>query len=167
MKKRGFTLLELICAIAIASVLIFLINNIVKTNLLISKKTYEDEMDYKNSTDCILYIENVMRKSNEIIDYKDENNFKILISDGEESSTYRFEQIGKNLYVHINKINSTSKKEIKIPIGFCKSSKITYNKGEDSFYIDIDFYEKEGNSRYKTYIRRLEWKKEDFYQYIF
>lgn len=167
MKKRGFTLLELICAIAIASILIFLINNIVKTNLLISKKTYEYEMDYKNSTDCILYIENVMRKSNEIIDYKDENNFKILISDGEESSTYRFEQIGKNLYVHINKINSTSKKETKIPIGFCKSSKITYNKGEDSFYIDIDFYEKEGNSRYKTYIRRLEWKKEDFYQYIF
>ena len=78
MKKRGFTLLELICAIAIASILIFLINNIVKTNLLISKKTYEDEMDYKNSTDCILYIENVMRKTNEIIDYKDENNFKIL-----------------------------------------------------------------------------------------
>ena len=56
MRKKGFTLLELICAIAIGSILIVLINNIVKTNLSISKKAYEDEIEYKNSKNCILYI---------------------------------------------------------------------------------------------------------------
>lgn len=79
MKKRGFTLIELLCALAISSLLVLLINNIVRTNFLISKKTYDEEIDYKNSTNCILYIENVIRRADEIIDYKDDNDFKILI----------------------------------------------------------------------------------------
>ena len=156
MTKKGFTLIELLCALAISSLLVILINNIVKTNLMVSKKTYEQELDYKNSTNCILYIENVIRRSDEIIDYKDENNFKILIKDGKNKSTYRFKQIGNNLYVYINNINSISEKETKIPIGYCKSSKISYDKDENSFSIMIDFYENEGDSKYKTYIRRLE-----------
>lgn len=167
MKKRGFTLIELLCALAISSLLILLINNIVKTNFLISKKTYNEEIDYKNSTNCILYIENVIRRADEIIDYKNKNDFKILIKDGKNKSTYRFKQTGKNLYVYINNINSISEKETKIPIGYCKSSNISYDKDEDSFFISVDFYENEGNSKYKTCIRRLEWKKEDFYQFMF
>ena len=167
MRKKGFTLLELICAIAIGSILIVLINNIVKTNLSISKKAYEDEIDYKNSTNCILYIENVIRKSDKIIDFKNENNFKLLISEGKNKSTYRFEQNGKKLYVYINNLKSNSQREIKIPIGYCSDSKISYDKNDDSFSIDIDFYEKEGNSNYKSDIRRLEWKKEVFYPFMF
>lgn len=167
MKKRGFTLIELLCALAISSLLVLLINNIVRTNFLISKKTYDEEIDYKNSTNCLLYIENVIRRADEIIDYKDDNDFKILIKDGKNKSTYRFKQNGKNLYAYINNINSASEKETKVPIGYCQSSKISYNKGEDSFSIEINFYENEGNSKYKTYIRRLEWKKEDFYQFMF
>lgn len=167
MRKKGFTLIELLCALAISSLLILLINNIVKTNFIISKNTYDEEIDYKNSTNCILYIENVIRRADEIIEYKNENDFKILIKDQAKESTYRFNQVRKNLYVYINNINSSSKKEIKIPIGYCKSSKISYDKNEDSFSINIDFYENGGNSKYNTYIRRLEWKKEDFYQFTF
>ena len=153
MKKKGFTLLELICSIAIASMLILLINNIVKTNFAIGKKAYNDENDYKNSTNCILYIENIIRNSDEVIDISDEKNFKLLLSNSNGQSTYRFKQIDKNLYVFINNLKSDSQKEVKVPIGYCHSSKISYDKNENSFTIDVDFYEKEGNSRYKTYIR--------------
>ena len=136
-----------------------IIENLIGQGLDVYKrqqKTYEDEIDYKNSTNCILYIENVIRKSDKIIDFKNENNFKLLISEGKNKFTYRFEQNGKKLYVYINNLNSSSQREIKIPIGYCSDSKISYDKNDDSFTIDIDFYEKEGNSNYKTYIRRLE-----------
>lgn len=167
MRKKGFTLIELICVLAISSILILLIDNIVKTNLSISKKTYEEELSYKNSTNCILYIENIIRKADKIIDVKDEENFKLEINDGDKISTYRFGQEENTLYVYINNINSSSLNEAKIPIGFCKSSKISYDKKDKAFTIAIDFYEKNKNSKYRTYIRSLEWKKEDFYQYMY
>ena len=151
MRKKGFTLIELICVLAISSILILLINNIVKTNLNISKKTYEEELSYKNSTNCLLYIENIIRNSDDVIDIKDENNFKLQITSDDHISTYRFDQ-DKDV---LNNINSESDSEIKIPIGFCKSSRISYDKKEDSFTIAIEFYEKNKKSYYRTYIRRL------------
>ncbi|MDU2583106.1 MAG: prepilin-type N-terminal cleavage/methylation domain-containing protein [Anaerococcus hydrogenalis] len=155
MRKKGFTLIELICVLAISSILILLINNIVKTNLNISKKTYEEELSYKNSTNCLLYIENIIRNSDDVIDIKDENNFKLQITSDDHISTYRFYQDKDVLYVYINNINSESDSERKIPIGFCKSSRISYDKKEDSFTIAIEFYEKNKKSTYRTYIRRL------------
>lgn len=152
MKKRAFSLLELIVVLFISSILILIINNLVFFNFKVSEESFKQEMDYKNSTNCMLYIENLIRKSEKIEKTNKESNFKIYVRNDNGLSWYWFEQIGKNLYVNIKNTKSSSKKEAAIPIGYCKSSKITYDKEKKGFSVRINFIEKSSSVIYKTFI---------------
>ncbi|MDY3006194.1 prepilin-type N-terminal cleavage/methylation domain-containing protein [Anaerococcus porci] len=152
MKKRGFTLLELILVLFISSILILLINNLIFVNFKLSNRSFHQEMDYKNSTNCMLYIENLIRSSKEIEENNSKSNFILYVQNEESLSTYRFEQNGNNLYAYIRNTDSRKNREVAVPIGICKNSNIVYDKKRQGFDISIDFIEEESTSFYKTFI---------------
>src|SRR5690625_347326 len=141
MRRKAFTLLELICSLAIISILILLINNIVFVNFKISDESYKNEMEFKDSTSCMLYIENIIRKADRIEKTNNESNFTAYIKNNNKSySSYSFELDKNTLYVRINNLENEGDGESKIPIGKCEFAKIIYIEDE-GFDISINFIE--------------------------
>lgn len=155
MKRRGFSLLELIISLGIISILILLINNIIFVNFKISDESYKNEMEFKESTSCMLYIENIIRRADKIEKTNNESNFTAYIKDNKSYSSYRFEVKNNILYVRINNMENKGDGESKTPIGKCQDARIIYKEGE-GFDISINFLEDEGLSSYKTFIGELE-----------
>lgn len=99
MKKRGFTLLELILSLAIASILILTLSLVLGSSLKINKQLFANELTYKDSIQAMAYMENMINKAykiEEVTDFNNECNFKLYVIDAPESSgpsvmkTYRF-----------------------------------------------------------------------------
>ena len=151
MKRNGFSLLELIICLVIISILIFLINNIILVNFKISDESYKSEMEFKESTSCMLYIENIIRRADKIEKTNNESNFTAYIKDNKTYSSYRFELENNTLYVRINNLENDGDRESKTPIGKCQNARIVY-KEDEGFDISINFIENEGISSYKTFI---------------
>lgn len=151
MKRNGFSLLELIICLGIISILIFLINNIILVNFKISDESYKSEMEFKESTSCMLYIENIIRRADKIEKTNNESNFTAYIKDNKTYSSYRFELENNTLYVRINNLENDGDRESKTPIGKCQNARIVY-KEDEGFDISINFIENEGISSYKTFI---------------
>ena len=152
MKKRGFTLLELLLVLFISSILILLVTNLIFVNFKVSNRSFNQEMDFKDSTNCMLYIENIIRESKKIEKIDDKSNFILYVKNEDSLSTYRFEQKSDNLYVNIRNTESRNSREVAVPIAKCRESKIIYDEKRGGFDISIDFIEEESSSFYKTFI---------------
>lgn len=172
MRKKGFTLIELILSLAIASVIILVISTIISVNSKVLKDTYDNEIGYKESSINILYINNVIEAAYkiEMLEENGMRNFKAyVISKGtNEITTYRFYTRNKgsksHLFVYLDNISNNSKRGKDLNLGKC-----------DDFYCDYDLKNQfikiviNRNSpikRYETsiYVGNKIWKK-DFYQF--
>ena len=156
MKKKAFTLVELIISMAIISIIIILVNSIIKLNFNIATKSYKDDKDYKDINYAILYIENVIRSADKIESYEGYGsnfcNFKAYVFNNDGNySTYRF-FLKKSGDLLVNIDNLTSGKEgyeSNNKLSHCKNMKITYDENKNGVSIEIqtDFDE-----NYKSYI---------------
>lgn len=135
MKKRGFTLIELILSLAIASVIILVISTIVSVNSKALKATYDNEIGYKESSINILYINNVIESAYkiEMLEENGMRNFKAyVISKGtNEITTYEFYTKNKKsktyLFAYLDNISNNSHRGQPQCLGKC-----------DDFYCDYD-----------------------------
>ena len=135
MKKRGFTLIELILSLAIASIIILVISTIISVNSKVLKDTYDNEIGYKESSINILYINNVIEAAYKIEMLEDNGmrNFKAYVfsSDKKEISTYEFYTKNKGsksyLSAYIDNLTNSSEKGTYVNLGKC-----------DDFYCDYD-----------------------------
>lgn len=66
MKKRGFTLIELLASLAIISVLILAASQIFSISINLTKKSYEDELDFKEYSYACLFVDNITRSAYKI-----------------------------------------------------------------------------------------------------
>ena len=153
MKKRGFTLIELMASLAIISVLILVVSSLFSISINLSQKSYEDELDYKEYSYACLYVDNIVRSAYKIdlLDKpNDVTNFIAYIKKPEknknrtEFSTYVFDFKKINdtygeFVVYINDISSddrnldiisqNGKNHSPSKISKCQSAKITYEDG--------------------------------------
>lgn len=109
-------------------------------------------MDYKDSTNCMLYIENIIRRSEKIEKTNEDSNFVIYVQNEEGLSTYSFKQKSNNLYAYIRNTDSKNPRYVAVPIGYCRNSSIVYDEEKNGFDISIDFIEEDSTSFYKTFI---------------
>ena len=183
MKKRGFTLIELLASLAIISVLVLAASQIFSISINLTKKSYENELDFKEYSYACLFVDNIVRsaykielldKPNEVSNFvayvknpikgKDEKYFKV--------STYVFdvnESNGtKSLVARVNNISdydSDSNRRgqdkssgASMVIAKCQSARIIYDQGN---IIHIFINENSQKYRYESKINlgnRL-WKK--------
>ena len=154
MKKRGFTLIELLASLAIISVLILVASSIFSISINLTKKSYEDELDYKEYSYACLFVDNIVRSAYKI-DLLDEpndvTNFVAYVKNPYNSTkagfgvdTYvfdfkdNFDGTG-DLVVYMNNVSSdlrdiddisqNGKNISPSKIAKCQSAKITYEEG--------------------------------------
>lgn len=186
MRKKGFTLIESLASLAIASLLIVTAYIIFGLSIKASKNTYANELDYKSSSLGFTYVENVIRRAYkiELTDDKGETNCKfylINVSDNKEYiSTYRFltddSQTTKKKTLYAEIINVSNKgdsddsklyvnyRASKVPIAKCNDLYLYYDAGNETVKIIIN--KDNPRLRYETLInvgKRL-WKR-DLYLY--
>ena len=144
--KKGFTLIELIVSIAIASLLIGALSMIFSLNVGFLNKEYIDEKDYKNASHAALYIEDKIRRAQKIKKIDGDNcNFILYISAYEQArkkfveSTYRFSLENENvLYAYIYNTDKFSERDGKVRICEIDDLYLYYNDDdEDNKYIEM------------------------------
>ena len=144
--KKGFTLIELIVSIAIASLLIGALSMVFSLNVGFINKEYIDEKDYKNASHAALYIEDKIRRAQKIKKIDGDNcNFILYISAYEKNrdkfveSAYRFSlEKGNVLYAYIYNTEEFSEREGKVRICKIEDLYLFYNdKDEDNKYIEM------------------------------
>lgn len=104
MKKKAFTLLELIISLAIVSIIVLIISSMLGLNFKVSSKIYKSDHAYKEATNSMLYIENVLRQAEKVEKIEDPRCNLQAHLDG---SRYRFDfdEESKKLKVIINGSN--------------------------------------------------------------
>ena len=128
MRKKGFTLIEVLASLAIASILLVSIYTIFGTNLKVIRKSYENELSYREATVGFTYVDNIIRSAYkiELTEDKGESNFKsyVINKNGGEISTYTFHTDISNgkryLYAYIDNITNSSQRGSKIRIARCE-----------------------------------------------
>lgn len=168
MKKPAFTLIELIVALAIVSLLVAAISMILSLNLSFTNKAYLDEKSYKQASHAALYIEDKVRRA-----YKIEKNdlsgddFTLHISSYNknrrafEESTYKFFLDNKVLYAQVSNLDTSSDKGGKLRICELEYLRLHYDdRDKKNQYVEIIVEGKSKNSRIETYINlgEREWK---------
>lgn len=168
MKKPAFTLIELIVALAIVSLLVAAISMILSLNLSFTNKAYLDEKSYKQASHAALYIEDKVRRA-----YKIEKNdlsgdkFTLYISSYNkdrrafEESTYKFILEGKVLYAQVSNLDTPSDKGGKFRICELEYLSLRYDDTDKkNQYVEMIVGGKSKNSRIETYINlgEREWK---------
>lgn len=163
--KKGFTLIELVVSIAIASLLIGALSMVFSLNVGFLNKEYIDEKEYKNASHAALYIEDKVRRAHRIVKTDEDNcNFILYISEYKKSrdkfveSAYRFSLEKENvLYAYIYNTEEFSEREGKVRICDIDDLYLYYNDDdEDNKYIEIRV--NSSNTSIKTFInlgRRL------------
>lgn len=148
MKKKAFTLIELIVSLAIVSVLVLLINAMMTLNFKSSSKVYQDDFSYKEAMNAVLLIENIVRQAEEIRPNHDihENycNFTTKFKNSEGKFVdYVFYVEDQNLKARVNKGKGTD-----LFFGYVDDIKLKFDgkSGVDILVIGLD-----GES-YKSYI---------------
>lgn len=92
MKKKGFTLIELVVAIAISSILIAAIGLVLSTNIGISNQAYLSEKSYKQAAYAMTYIEDKINSAYKITEIKDRDNCNFYLF--KEDSPYEVKDKG-------------------------------------------------------------------------
>ena len=169
MKKRGFTLIELIVTIAIISLLSIVLTSIFSLNLAQTNKAYIDEKDYKQSLNASMYIENKVRSAYKIekIEGADNCNFYIyIVNNDRDLSVSRYNFISKDLegekilYARIENLNNYTDRNAKVKIGVIKDLNLYY----DDLYnrVDININQNDPASSINTSINLGErlWKRD-------
>lgn len=157
MKKPAFTLIELIVALAIVSLLVAAISMILSLNLSFTNKAYLDEKSYKQASHAALYIEDKVRRA-----YKIEENdlsgdkFTLYISSYNknkrafEESTYKFFMKNKVLYAKVSNRDTSSDKGGELRICELEDLRLHYDKKNQCVKMIVEGKSK--NSRIETYI---------------
>lgn len=157
MKKPAFTLIELIVALAIVSLLVAAISMILSLNLSFTNKAYLDEKSYKQASHAALYIEDKVRRA-----YKIEKNdlsgdkFTLYISSYNkdkrafEESTYKFFLKKKVLYALVSNLDTPSDKGGEVRI--CELEYLYLHHDKKNQYVEIIVEGKSKNSRIETCI---------------
>ena len=144
--KKGFTLIELIVSIAIASLLIGALSMVFSLNVGFLNKEYIDEKDYKNASHAALYIEDKIRRAQKIKKIDGDNcNFILYISAYEQNrhkfveSAYRFSlEKGNVLYAYIDNTEEFSEREGKVRICEIDDLYLYYNDDDEANkYIEM------------------------------
>ncbi|MCI7239045.1 MAG: prepilin-type N-terminal cleavage/methylation domain-containing protein [Anaerococcus sp.] len=92
MKKKGFTLIELVVAIAISSILIAAIGLVLSTNIGISNQAYLSEKSYKQAAYAMTYIEDKINSAYKITEINDRDNCNFYLF--KEDSPYEVKDKG-------------------------------------------------------------------------
>lgn len=144
--KKGFTLIELIVSIAIASLLIGALSMVFSLNVGFLNKEYIDEKEYKNASHAALYIEDKIRRAQKIVKTDGDNcNFILYISAYEQNrnkfveSAYRFSLEKENvLYAYIYNTEKFSERDDKVRICEIDGLYLYYNDDDDdNKYIEM------------------------------
>lgn len=145
MKKKAFSLIELIISLAIISFLILVLSNIFSLNINILNRSYKEENEYKEAYTAIAYIDSTIRRSHKIIkeETRDSNFMGYIIrKDGSEAIYYFYAEDG---FLKINSSNLTNSFDGRSnKISGCKYVKLFYDDGEDVITIKLV-------SKYGTY----------------
>lgn len=145
MKKKAFSLIELIVSLAIISFLILVLSNIFSLNINILNKSYQEENEYKEAYTAMAYMDATIRSSHRIVkaDSQDSNFIgHIVRNSGDDVSYYFFAKDGF-LYIHGDNLNSDSDGRPN-KISECDSVKLFYD--QDKKIITIKLV-----SKYQTY----------------
>ena len=145
MKKKAFSLIELIISLAIISFLILVLSNIFSLNINILNKSYQEENEYKEAYTAVAYMDATIRSSHRIVKAESkDSNFKghIIRQDGDDVSYYFYAEDGF-LYIHGDNLNTDSDGKPN-KISECDSVKLFYD--EDKNLITIKLV-----SKYQTY----------------
>ncbi len=145
MKKKAFSLIELIISLAIISFLILVLSNIFSLNINILNRSYKEENEYKEAYTAIAYIDSTIRRSHKIIkEETKDSDFKgyIIRKDGSEAIYYFFAEDGF-LYIHSSNLKKDSKGN-KNKISGSKSVNLFYDEGKKVITIKLV-------SKYGTY----------------
>ncbi|WP_099320354.1 prepilin-type N-terminal cleavage/methylation domain-containing protein [Anaerococcus sp. Marseille-P3625] len=157
MKKNGFTLIELLASLAIVSIIAIVITSIFSISFKSIDNSFEEEITYKESTFCMLYIENIVRSaySLEIIEGNEENNLKAyVVSDSGEiiSSKFRIKNREGTNYLeeYHDNLSNKSEKGAWIKIGICQNLYLNYNPNKKSVHIILN--DDSASDRYESII---------------
>lgn len=145
MKKKAFSLIELIISLAIISFLILVLSNIFSLNINILNKSYQEENEYKEAYTAMAYMDATIRQSHRIVkEESQDSNFigHIVRNSGDDVSYYFFAKDGF-LYIHGDNLNTDSDGRLNI-ISECNSVNLFYD--EDKKVITIKLV-----SKYQTY----------------
>lgn len=145
MKKKAFSLIELIISLAIISFLILVLSNIFSLNINILNKSYQEENEYKEAYTAMAYMDATIRQSHRIVkEESQDSNFigHIVRNSGDDVSYYFFAKDGF-LYIHGDNLNTDSDGKPN-KISECDSVKLFYD--EDKNLITIKLV-----SKYQTY----------------
>lgn len=160
MKRRGFTLIELVVSLAIASLLVAVISMIFSLNLNFTNKAYLDEKSYKQASQAALYIEDKIRRAYKITKNNSSgDDFTLYISSYNpdkkkyEESSYKFSLEDKVLYAEISNMEKFSERNGKIRICELDHLDLRYDDSdENNKYVEMIVEDKAKNSRIETYI---------------
>ena len=179
MKKRGFTLIELIASLAICSLILVTAYQIFAMTITMTKKSYDNELDFKEYSYACLYVDNIVRSAYKI-DLMDKPNktsnfIAYVINPYESNATsskskdfevtaYVFDTVdlGDGIYQLVAKTKNITSSEFTYnyekgnfynggyaKIAKCQSAKITYEEGN---IVHILLNESSPKFRYETKI---------------
>lgn len=140
MRKKGFTLIELLATIAIISLLVTAAMGIFSINIKASKNIFQKEIDYKESSIAMMYIDNIIKSAYKIefIDDTGETNFKAYVLDknsNEISSVYfktsKSENDKEYLMAVRDNISNKSVRNGTIRIANCNDLYLYYDRTTD------------------------------------
>lgn len=140
MRKKGFTLIELLATIAIISLLVTAAMGIFSINIKSNKNIFQKEIDYKESSIAMMYIDNIIKSAYKIefIDDTGETNFKAYVLDknsNEISSVYfktsKSQNEKKYLMAVRDNINNKSVRNGTIRIANCNDLYLYYDRRTD------------------------------------
>lgn len=160
MKKHGFTLIELLASLAIISLLVIVGSQILTLSMDISKKSYEDELSFKESSYVIAYIENILRSAYKIeVDQSNpESNIIAYVKDQDKGEvtkhSFRTKNIDSSEYRLLiddrDNLSNNSDGGGYMQIGRLSSLYLHYDQWENTVHIILNDASKK--NRYETFI---------------
>lgn len=145
MKKKAFSLIELIVSLAIISFLILVLSNIFSLNINILNKSYQEENEYKEAYTAMAYMDATIRSSHRIVkaDSQDSNFIGHIVRNSGDDVAYYFFVKDGFLYIHGENLNSDSDGRPNI-ISECNSVNLFYDEYKNLITIKLV-------SKYQTY----------------
>lgn len=155
MKKRAFTLIEIMVSIAIVSILVLLVSSMFSLNFSVSERLYEGEEVFREANKTMAYIENNIREANYIAkdhdEYSENCNFYLILRNNDGTRSKRkFTCDGTKAYLKADNLdNNSDDRSGTVPISSCEDMKLYYDEEAQTIEINLDF---KGGEHYQTLI---------------